>query len=773
MKKIIKRLSILVIFFTIILICCYIVVPKPVLLQNTSFSSAIYDDDNHLLRLTLSADQQYRLFTPLEKIPNDLIDATLLQEDQFFYFHPGVNPSALIKAAWLTYVGGGRRIGGSTISMQLARLLYGMNSKTPLGKLEQIFRALQLELFYSKNQILEAYLNLAPYGGNVQGAGAASLVYFHKNLTELNLPEILTLVVIPQNPVKRLPTITQNQLLKSARDRLYERWLKKNPQDKNQQALMALPLQLKTVNELPFLAPHFVDWILTTDPIQGEIKTTLDLRSQITLEKLIRKRVALGKNQGIENAAALLIDARDNSIKAWVGSADFFNATINGQVNGVLAKRSPGSTLKPFIYALAIDQGIIHPLTVLKDAPAQFGAYNPENFDQDFIGPVSAKNALILSRNIPAIELMQQLNQPSFYEFLNAANISRLKSADYYGLSLALGGAELNMLELASLYAMLANGGDWKLLHALADKKVVAEKKLLSPESSFLVLEMLKDNARPEKFYSASDNNQELPVYWKTGTSSGYLDAWSVGIFGHYVLVVWVGDFNNRKYANFIGQKIAAPLFFDIVNAIHYDQPNLKTIQPDPKQLNLTQVAICEASGLLPTDFCPKVTQGWFIPGVSPIKKDNIFREIAIDKATGLRSCKIDENTEFKIYEFWPSDLQKIFAEAGFKRSLPPEFNADCDYLMLKNTDSPPKIISPQANQEYLIRYRQHETLALIASANADVKKIYWFANQAFIGESRPNEIFNWPAKSGNYLIRAVDEFGQVASVQVNIEILN
>lgn len=742
--------------------------PKPLLLQNVSFSKAIYDDQNHLLRLTLSTDEKYRLFTPLSQIPNTLKTATLLQEDQYFYWHPGINPLALLKATWNTYIVGKRRFGASSITMQVARMRFKIRSKTIGGKLEQILRALQLEIFYSKDQILEAYLNLSPYGGNIEGVGAASLIYFNKSVQQIFLSEILTLAVIPQNPLHKSLSDHNQQDLKNSREQLFTRWLQYHPEDHDKSAYFNLPLQLPKT-QLPFLAPHFVTVVLQQKSPDSKIVTTLDLRLQNILKNTVQRYLKQKHNLGIYNAAVMLVDVRDMEVKGLLGSGNFFDANIQGQVNGTRAKRSPGSTLKPFIYALALDQGLIHPNTVLKDTPTNFGAYAPDNFDYDFMGPIKAKDALTLSRNIPAIYLASQLSKPTLYQFLQQAHISQLKPEDNYGLSLVLGGAEVTMEELTELYATLANGGVWRPLRYKQETHVYSGDRLLSPEASFLVLDILKNTKRPQPIFNAA-YSMRSPVSWKTGTSSGYRDAWTVGVFGPYVLAVWVGNFNSQSNPLFVGKESAAPLFFAINDAIESQLGSLPTITPNPKNLNLIQVDVCEASGALPNTFCPHTVKTWFIPGKSPIKRDAVFREVMIDPKTGLRACHFNANNKFAVYEFWPSDILKIFQEAGLQRSTPPSFDPECNLADQNPQGLAPHITSPQSSYVYTVRLKQTApTIPFTAFGDADVKTFYWFLNQSFLGQTSSNQTLLWTAKNGDYLVRVVDDHGRADVVKLQV----
>ncbi|MEA3092524.1 MAG: penicillin-binding protein, partial [Caballeronia sp.] len=407
--------------------------PHPSLQGWKPSSTAVYDDHGRLLRLTLASDDRFRLWMPLKDMSPQLADAVLLHEDRWYRWHPGFNPYGLARGAWVTYVRRGNPQGGSTITMQLARSLWQLNTRTPWGKLKQVGRAIQLELFYSKQQILEAYLNDAPYGRNVEGAGAASIAYFGKSVGALSLPEALTLAVIPQDPARRLPSVPTrwgagaesviNPQLTASRNGLYVRWLTGHPQDAAVKPLFVLPLNIRPLSRLPFEAPHAVEQVLAAQRIDGgnrdsRVRTTLDLDLQRILERQIARYVARNGGIGIRNASAMLVDTRDMGVKALVGSADYFNHSIQGQVNGTLARRSPGSALKPFIYALGFDQGVLHPQTVLRDVPTSFGPYTPENFDGHFLGPITATDALNRSRNIPAVWVASQLHQPNLYQFL-------------------------------------------------------------------------------------------------------------------------------------------------------------------------------------------------------------------------------------------------------------------------------------------------------------------------------------------------------------------
>ncbi|WP_051938516.1 penicillin-binding protein 1C [Luteibacter sp. 9135] len=744
-------------------------------------STAVYDADGRLLRLTLASDDRYRLWVPLRDIAPELVDGVLLHEDRWFRWHPGVSAWGIARGAWMTYVRHGNPQGGSTLTMQLARLIWHLDTRHPAGKLVQMARALQLELQYSKHDILEAYLNAAPYGRNVEGVGAASLAYFGKPPARLTLPEALTLAVIPQEPSRGVPgridgTSVIDTALRRSRDRLFARWVATHPADASLQPLFALPFALRPLSRLPFEAPHFVEQVLAERRLDGDddmrVVTTLDLGLQHSLERQVRQYVTRGGERGIRNAAALLVDTRDMGIKAMVGSADYADASIQGQVNGTQAKRSPGSTLKPFIYALGFDQGLLHPETVLRDVPSAFGPYTPENFDGHFLGPVTATQALIRSRNIPAVQIAARLASPNLYQFLHDAGISRMASEKHYGLALVLGGGEVTMQELSGLYAMLANRGELRPLRTLAAQPRTQGTRVLSEEASFMVMDMLRQNPRPDDAVAAQPSR--LPVYWKTGTSWSFRDAWTAGSFGPYVLVVWIGNFDGAGNPAFIGVDAAAPLFFRIADALRAERPRMvEPVRRNPP--NLRRVAVCLASGDLPNAWCPQVGSTWFIPGKSPIRLSTVHRPVVVDTATGKPACPPYDpaRTRTDVYEYWPSDLARVFAQAGMPRRTPPAL-PDCQGGGQLAGD-PPKITSPLKGSTYQIRVSRlgSERVAFTATADGASRTLYWFVDDAYLGSVPSGQSLMWaPERTGRFLVRVVDDRGRADSRELGIGVV-
>ena len=745
--------------------------PHPPLQASIPSSTAILTQDGQLLRLTLSSDQQFRLWTPLKRISPALQEAVLLYEDRRFYWHPGVNLAAMFRSVIQTAQG--NRQGGSTITMQLARRLYGLDTRNIRGKLKQIGLAMWLEALYSKHEIFEAYLNTAPYGGNIEGVAAASLIYFNKSADQITVPQALTLAVIPQNPRQRARAKGEDNQLLEARARINALW---KAQHANSEAThnndAAKPVQLRSTAQLPYRAPHFTDAVLEevrrrTDLAPVQI-TTLNSAHQDVLERQLRIYLEQKLGQGIRNAAAILVDAKSREIRAYVGSADYFDETIDGQVNGLRARRSPGSTLKPFVYALGMDQGILHPMTVLKDASTAFGPFSPENFDGRFVGPITAQDALIRSRNVPAVSVASRIDNPGLYTFLKQTGVGLKHSEKHYGLALALGGGDASAEELAMLYAGLANEGEFAPLRFSKTSNSGQLNKPISAEAAWITLNMLRHNPRPDN---------ELPakpaVAWKTGTSWGFRDAWTAGVFDNMVLIVWLGNFDNESNPALVGVRTAAPLFFRVVDALRAQQLTQPTESSAPRNLKLRQIEVCAATGQLPNRDCPQKKLSWFIPGKSPITQSQLHRAVWVNPSNGATDCAEHAGWTRQVHEYWSSDMQRLFREAGMPRAKPPLLPPHCNQSSGARSDRDSGgllITSPLQGTRYVLRASGQATPLQLA-AITQTGHLYWFADQAFIGESIDGVAINWlPPKAGRFLIRVVDEQGLSDSRELIVE---
>jgi len=759
------------------------------ILNGVSFSQAYFDRSGKLLNIFLTTDDKYRLRANLADFPPTLIEAALLQEDRYFYGHIGLNPMAMFKAGWETYVKKNRRIGASTVTMQLARLRHNLYTRSLPGKIAQIFTAIFFEICYSKQEILEAYLNMVPCGGNIEGFPAAAWFYFDKDIKELSLSEILSLVVIPQNPAKRAPLDRRASTeLIDSRKTLYEAWLTNHPEDALLETEMDMPPFL--VNRFPRRLLHLTEY-LNTRPLPktnlspvNRYRTTIDLALQNMCERELEFYLVRNRGWGINNGSILLVDYSNMEVLAAVGSANYFNDNIQGQVNGFASKRSPGSTLKPFIYALALEQGLIHPEKMLKDTPVGFSEYTPDNFRGEFKGPVSAWYALVDSRNIPAVQLAKEIHNPDLYDFLKLAGISGLKEKGHYGLSIVLGSADLTMLELASLYAALANGGvkrDLRFLSARdnfytsdAARNSASGEKILTREAAAITVNMLERNPAPDDLRVKTARS--APVAYKTGTSIGFKDAWSIAIFDRYVLCVWLGNFSGEGNSAFIGRLSAAPLSFSIIDAMLAEIPNEKLFARRPLPPEVKEVQVCAVSGDIPSDDCPQLKATLFIPGVSPINRCRIHRKVYIDTRTGYRTNETEgPHIRGEVREFWPSDILEIFETAGLPRFSPPPYPPNSAEGGAVSSGFPPSIISPLANTVYIIRPglqadSKFNQMVLLASTDQDASELFWFANASFLGRAKPRERFVWSPEPGLWDISVVDNLGRSSGIRVRVE---
>ncbi len=724
-------------------------VPAPALPSAATSSRALFDSRAALMSLSIGANDTYRLPVALDEVSPSLIDATLKYEDQHFFLHPGVNPVSLLRAALSTAAAPQRPIGASTITMQVARLTLGLSTRTIPGKLRQMFWALVLERHYSKREILEAYLNRAPYGSNVEGIGAASLVYFRKLPRDIAEPEAVSLAVLPQNPSLRWRAAGLADL-DTARSLLASRY---------EPAVIAKDF-LSTPARIPFLAPHYFQRVNGMRPGQALFASTLDPDLQRDAEEVLKSTLASFAEYGVHNGTALVAELPDMKVRAYVGSAGYLDSSISGFVNGLAAKRSPGSLLKPFLYALALEQGKIIPETMLEDVPIRLASYRPENFERNFLGPISATDALVRSRNIPALELFRTLEAGSFYRFLGEAGVTELKDEDYYGIALVLGGLGTTPEEIAQLYGVLGNAGKFRPLQFLSTDAASAEVPLLSPEAAFLAVDMLSKNP------PALGRFKQQRIPWKTGTSYGSRDAWAAGLVGNYVVVVWLGEFDGKPNPNLIGRDLAGPVFFSLVDRLQ-SRGIVASAAPPRAELRLKKVEVCALSGALPGPDCPHRKMSWFIPGVSPIDHCRIHRKVAVDVATGLRLCPGESGGEERTFEFWESTMQKLFVRAGLRRATPPPYEARCGITTAESDEV--RIISPEEHVEYRLEPQRGLELELLASAPADAKELFWFVDDVLVERGQPSRSFQWKAKVGRFAFRAVDDRGRSSVVKVRI----
>src|SRR4051812_21825105 len=519
-------------------------------------STTIVDRNGKLLRAYAMADGRWRLPVDAKTaVDPGYLKLLLAYEDRRFWSHGGVDPLALGRAALQLVTRGHIVSGGSTITMQLARLIEPRRERSVHAKLRQMVRAIQIERQLSKDEILDLYLALAPFGGNLEGIRAASIGYFGKEPKRLSLAEAALLVALPQSPERRRLD-RYPEAAHAARDRVLARMVDDGVVSKDDAAQAKAAAVPRLRKPMPILAPHSADAAMATVKDAPLIKLTLDSGLQKTLEALARDRaVAQGPNISV---AIIAVDNESGDVLARVGSSDYFDERRAGQVDMTRAVRSPGSTLKPFIYGLAFEDGFVHPESLIDDRPIRFGSYAPENFDMTFQGTVPVRKALQLSLNVPAIALLDRVGSSRLSSRLKQAGGNLVLPKDEApGLAMGLGGVGISLQDLAQLYAGLARLGSAKALREIVWKDDVREPlRLMDQVAAWQVGNVLIGTPPPE---NAAHNR----IAFKTGTSYGYRDAWSVGFDGRITIGVWVGRPDGAPVPGLVGRTAAAPILFD------------------------------------------------------------------------------------------------------------------------------------------------------------------------------------------------------------------
>lgn len=527
----------------------------PPLPEQLTVSTEVRDRDGQLLRAFATPDGRWRLATSTGEVDHKLPDMLIAYEDKRFYDHEGIDALALLRAAGQFATNGRIVSGGSTLSMQVARLIEPRQSRSLWAKARQLFRAVQIERRLSKKEILDRYLTLAPYGGNLESVRAASLAWFGKEPRVLSVSEAALLVSLPQLPERRRPD-RNPQNARNARDRVLDRMVLAGVLDQSEAERAKLEALPTTRLALPLLAPHLSETALRRDPVATTHSLTVKAAMQRNLETVAREEAAkLGQRLSV---AIVMADARSGEILASVGSSDFFDASRFGWIDMTKIVRSPGSTLKPFIYGLAFEQGLVAQETMIEDRPADFNGYRPKNFDMGYQGDVSVRTALQLSLNVPAVRLLDAVGPLRLTgRFKQAGVTAQLPKDEPTGLAIALGGVGMTLRDLVLIYTGLANFGKPRALRD-GTEKVEPEQpaqNILDARATWQVGDMLSGILPPS-------GAKRRGVAYKTGTSYGYRDAWSVGYDGRYVIGVWTGRADGQPVSGISGYVAAAPILF-------------------------------------------------------------------------------------------------------------------------------------------------------------------------------------------------------------------
>lgn len=729
-------------------------------------SQFVYARGGEMLGAYASSDGFWRRPVRLEDLSERLVQTVLVCEDRWFYVHPGVNPLSLLQAAWDNVRAGRVVRGGSTISMQIARMMEP-KERTVGSKLVEILRALQLEWHYSKEQLLECYFNMVPYGGNIEGAGAASWFYFGKDAGELTWAESAVLAGIPVSPNRYRPDRAPEECRKR-RDRIL-RLLAERGVITPKQLQGALSEQMPQARlERPDFAPHVRRDVAAMFPDSSVLVTSIDFQFQRIAERLARRHAERLAPDEVHNLSVVVVDNATREVVALVGSADFNDRRHHGQINGALAPRSPGSALKPFVYALGFETGQVAPLSRLPDVPVDYSGYRPENYDEGYRGVVSVTEALVQSYNIPAVTLASRVGLEKVFDVLQASGVSTLREHYYdHGLPLVLGGCEVKLAELTNAYAVLASGGEYRPLAWLAGSSADTAIRVLSGEACWLVTGILAELERPD-LPASWEFTEDLPrVAWKTGTSYGRRDAWTIGYNPHYTIGVWAGNFSGEGSVDLVGAESAAPVMFDLFNQVMRGRDPVWFARPE----GVSQRLVCAESGMPPND--PQAATVWeeYIPGVSPSAPCNVHQTIFVDTATGYRllpACVRDERAVRHRVAIWPPRIATWLDRAGQIAPLPP-LSPDCRGQLAAEG---PVISSPVDDARFVLqsgRPREYQKIPLVASSETG-GKLHWFVDRELLASGRAGEALFYAPEPGRHTLLCVDDQGRSAEVRIVVE---
>lgn len=661
------------------------VFPLPLPDQQSS-SVIVTAADGTPLRAFAGDNGVWRYPITVDEVSPRYVEALVGYEDRWFWRHPGVNPVALARAAW-QWLGSGHIVsGGSTLTMQVARILEPQR-RSPLGKLRQILRAVQLELHFSKREILTLYLNHAPFGGTIEGVEAASWAYLGKPAKSLSHAEAALLAVLPQSP-SRLRPDRHNAAAKLARDKLLRRMATQKVWAR-QEVLEAMiePVVSRRMTA-PMLAPLLSERLRLAHPGETRIRSGVDAN----LQRVLEERVAAYFSRLPErsSAALLVVDNRTLEARAYVGSLEFAEQSSLGHVDMVRATRSPGSTLKPFLYGLAIDDGLIHSESLLVDAPQSFGDYRPANFDPKFNGPVAASDALRLSLNVPAVDLLDRLGPARFAARLEHAGLElKLPEGARPNLSIILGGTGVSLEQLVGAYSALQREGLAGEIRYRSDRPG-NDRRLLSPGAAWIIRDVLERRARSGGGEDAFDPGSRARVAWKTGTSYGFRDAWALGSTAEYTVGVWVGRPDGTPMPGQYGAITALPLLFEVVDSLPRTGAGASRRAPPA---TVRKVQVCWPLGL-PLDpaepgLCREKREAWTLAdGVPPTFAERDARlwssgkrVVRIDDHSGLRlsgECDLAHIERSVAIARWPSLSYPWLPAAERRATAIPALADDC-----------------------------------------------------------------------------------------------
>ena len=743
--------------------------PKKLFTKTTS--TVITSANNELLGALIAADGQWR-FPHNHSVPQKFKTCLIQFEDEHFYKHPGFNPVSILKAFKQNLKAGSVKRGGSTITQQVIRLSRDNRSRTYIEKLKELILATRLEISVSKEEIIAFWSSNAPFGGNVVGLDAASWRYFNRKSTDLSWAEAATLAVLPNAPNLIYPGKNQQKLLEK-RNRLLKKLFTKKVIDSLTYRLSILENLPQKPYPLPQIAPHLLQKI--NQQKKGEfVKTTIHKKLQKQTNTIVKNHYNQLRKNGIYNIAVLVLDVKTRQVLSYVGNAPT-DKKHQKDVDVIDKPRSTGSVLKPFLYAAMLDSGDLLPNTLVADIPTNFGSYQPENFDKKYAGAVSAKLALSKSLNVPTVRMLQEFGLVKFYDYLKKLNLKNInKNANYYGLTLALGGAESNLWDLCKSYASLAATVNNYTQNSsryfkneftepiyFADKKIdfgekSSEKIIFDAASIYLTFESLKEVNRPnaEQNWEFFDSSKQIA--WKTGTSFGFRDAWAIGTTKDYVVGVWVGNADGEGRPGLVGVQIAAPILFDVFDKLPKSDWFEKPFD------EMTKIEICTKSGFRATEICQE-KKIEFVQNsglkTAPCPYHILIHTDVLENYQVNSSCEKLSAIKQKSWFVLPPLMEYYYKDKNPFYKPMPKFRKDC-FGEIKNAL---KFIYPtEKTTIYLpkdFNGNRNETILKATHSNTEAT-LYWYVNSSFIATTKEIHELSIILKSGNYVISITDNFG-------------
>jgi penicillin-binding protein 1C len=742
----------------------------PLPLKEVNPARVVVDEKGTPLWRFAESDGIWRYPVTIEDVSPRYLEALIQYEDRWFWDHPGVNPFSVLRAAWQDLSSGKVVSGGSTLTMQVARLL-DPHPRTFGGKVRQLWRAMQLEWHLSKREILTLYLNRAPFGGTLQGVGAASWAYLGKSPAQLSYSEAALLAVLPQAP-SRLRPDRWPERAEAARNKVLERmvtqgvWSAQQVKESREEPVWLAPRQM------PQLAPLFSRMMLSKSR-DNKIVTTLDASLQRQMEELAMNwKSRLPPRSSL---AMIVVDHTTMKVRGWVGSVDINDDSRFSHVDMVSAIRSPGSVLKPFVYGMALDEGLIHPASLLQDVPRRTGDYRPGNFDSGFHGPVSMSEALVRSLNLPAVQVLEAYGPKRFTGMLSNVGLRLiLPPGAQPNLSLILGGAGARLSDITAAYSAFARQGKAGRLRLQPGDPLI-ERPLLSPGSAWIIRRILGNEAQP---LPDSALPQVAPLAWKTGTSYGYRDAWAIGLNARYIIGIWTGRPDGTPVAGQFGFASAVPLLNQVNNMLQSSSTVDEGRLPrDPRPASVSRGVICWPGGQsLPegSENCRRRLATWLLDGSQPptllLPEQEGIRGIRFPvwlDNQGKRVAADCPGAQEKILDVWPLPLEPWLPASERRAVRVPAPSTTCPPLA---QDSPAPLMLSGVREGALIKRLPGESrVSLPLQAIGSDSERWWFLNGEPLNVKGRAYTLQLD-KAGDYQLLVMDETGQVATVNFTLQ---